>query len=212
MNIQVPKGDPVFDPTATGKVFLPFQRGPWDKESGQSPSNPRTQVLIIDSCQRSLHLKSYCCFQSEAVNVNLTCKAELLRQFGTPAYIVLKTIFICPKTNHLRDTVFFVQVNSVTAWIDGSSIYGPSSSWSDSLRSFSGGLLVSGSEWNLPKQGRGRNFMWSAADPSTQEHGPQGLYGETLNPSDSHSSIPLDLSICQRGKKTIELTSAVAVI
>ncbi|XP_070687320.1 dual oxidase 1 [Pempheris klunzingeri] len=110
MNIHVPKGDPVFDPSATGKVLLPFQRGPWDKESGQSPSNPRTQV------------------------------------------------------------------NLVTAWIDGSSIYGPSASWSDSLRSFFGGLLTSGSEWNMPNQVTGRDFMWSAADPSTGDHGPQGLY------------------------------------
>ncbi|XP_037539498.1 dual oxidase 1 [Nematolebias whitei] len=110
LNIQVPKGDPVFDPTATGNVLLPFQRGQWDKESGQSPSNPRTQV------------------------------------------------------------------NSVTAWIDGSSIYGPSSSWSDSLRSFSGGLLTSGSEWNMPSQGGDLNFMWSSPDPSTGEHGPQDLY------------------------------------
>ncbi|XP_038562804.1 dual oxidase 1 isoform X2 [Micropterus salmoides] len=110
MNIPVPEGDPVFDPTATGKVLLPFQRGPWDKESGQSPSNPRTQV------------------------------------------------------------------NLVTAWIDGSSIYGPSTSWSDSLRSFSGGLLSSGSELNMPNQESGRNFMWSAADPSTGDHGPHGLY------------------------------------
>lgn len=46
MNIPVPKGDPVFDPMATGKVLLPFQRGPSDKSSGQSPSNPRIQVLI----------------------------------------------------------------------------------------------------------------------------------------------------------------------
>uniref|UniRef100_A0A671VYG6 NAD(P)H oxidase (H2O2-forming) n=1 Tax=Sparus aurata TaxID=8175 RepID=A0A671VYG6_SPAAU len=110
MNIPVPKGDPVFDPAATGKVLLPFHRGVWDKESGQSPSNPRTQV------------------------------------------------------------------NLVTAWIDGSSIYGPSSSWSDSLRSFSGGLLTSGSEWNMPNQATGHTFMWSAADPSTGDHGPQGLY------------------------------------
>lgn len=71
-----------------------------------------------------------------------------------------------------------MQVNLVTAWIDGSSIYGPSASWSDSLRSFSGGLLTSGSEWNMPKQGGGRNLMWSAADPSTGERGPHGLYGE----------------------------------
>jgi len=47
MNIPVPKADPYFDPSATGKVLLPFQRGPWDKESGQSPSNPRTQVFIL---------------------------------------------------------------------------------------------------------------------------------------------------------------------
>ncbi|XP_068579660.1 dual oxidase 1 [Cebidichthys violaceus] len=110
MNIPVPKGDPVFDPTATGKVLLPFQRGPWDKESGQSPSNPR------------------------------------------------------------------IQVNLVTAWIDGSSIYGPSTSWSDSLRSFSGGLLTSGPEWNMPNQATGHSFMWAAADPSTGDHGPHGLY------------------------------------
>uniref|UniRef100_A0A3Q1IJ15 NAD(P)H oxidase (H2O2-forming) n=1 Tax=Anabas testudineus TaxID=64144 RepID=A0A3Q1IJ15_ANATE len=110
MNILVPKGDPVFDPTSTGNVLLPFQRGPWDKESGQSPSNPRTQV------------------------------------------------------------------NLVTAWIDGSSIYGPSTSWSDSLRSFSGGLLTRGSKWDMPKQGGGRNLMWSAADPSTGEHGDEDLY------------------------------------
>ncbi|XP_069018991.1 dual oxidase 2 [Embiotoca jacksoni] len=110
MNIPVPEGDPVFDRAATGKVLLPFQRGPWDKDSGQSPSNPRTQV------------------------------------------------------------------NLVTAWIDGSSIYGPSTSWSDSLRSFSGGLLASGSEWNMPNQGGGHNLMWSAADPSSREHGSKGLY------------------------------------
>uniref|UniRef100_H2LKU2 NAD(P)H oxidase (H2O2-forming) n=1 Tax=Oryzias latipes TaxID=8090 RepID=H2LKU2_ORYLA len=110
MNIPVPQGDPVFDPNATGEVQLPFRRGEWDQASGQSPSNPRTQI------------------------------------------------------------------NSVTAWIDGSSIYGPSSSWSDLLRSFSGGRLTSGSEWNMPKQGGETNFMWSAPDPSTGEHRPQGLY------------------------------------
>lgn len=44
MNIPVPKGDPIFDPLATGKVLLPFQRGMSDKVSGQSPSNPRIQV------------------------------------------------------------------------------------------------------------------------------------------------------------------------
>ncbi|XP_061630725.1 dual oxidase 2 [Phyllopteryx taeniolatus] len=110
MNIPVPKDDPIFDPHGTGEVLLPFQRGPWDKDTGQSPSNPRTQV------------------------------------------------------------------NTVTTWIDGSSIYGPSTSWSDSLRSFSDGLLASGLEWNMPRQATGHTFMRSAADPTTGVHGPQGLY------------------------------------
>uniref|UniRef100_A0A674EPN0 NAD(P)H oxidase (H2O2-forming) n=1 Tax=Salmo trutta TaxID=8032 RepID=A0A674EPN0_SALTR len=110
MHIPVPEGDPVFDPNRTGRVLLPFQRGPWEKHSSQSPNNPRTQV------------------------------------------------------------------NLVTAWLDGSSIYGPSSSWSDALRSFSGGLLASGEQWDMPKRRGGSNLMWSAADPSTGQYGPEGLY------------------------------------
>ncbi|KAL0968670.1 hypothetical protein UPYG_G00269980 [Umbra pygmaea] len=110
MNIPIPKGDPVFDPEGTGQVVLPFQRGLWDKDSSQSPNNPRTQV------------------------------------------------------------------NLVTAWLDGSSIYGPSSSWCDTLRKFSGGLLASGDFWNMPLRGGISSIMWSAADPSTGEQGPKGLY------------------------------------
>lgn len=110
LNIPIPKGDPIFDPAGTGTVLLPFQRGPWQKDSGQSPSNPR------------------------------------------------------------------IQVNLVTPWIDGSSIYGPTGSWSDSLRSFSGGLLATGSEMNMPTITTDRSFMWSAADPTTGQHGTQGLY------------------------------------
>nr|XP_061812717.1 dual oxidase 1-like [Nerophis lumbriciformis] len=110
MNIPVPKGDPAFDPNGTGSVLLPFMRGSWDKSTGQSPGNPRTQI------------------------------------------------------------------NTVTAWIDGSSIYGSSTSWSDSLRSFSNGLLASGLEWNMPRQATGHTLMWSAADPTTGDNGPQGLY------------------------------------
>ncbi|XP_077451407.1 dual oxidase 1 [Stigmatopora argus] len=110
MNIHVPKGDPVFDPDGTGSVLLPYMRVLWDKSTGQSPGNPRTQV------------------------------------------------------------------NTVTAWIDGSSIYGPSTSWSDSLRGFSNGLLASGLEGNMPRQANGHTLMWSAADPTTGDNGPWGLY------------------------------------
>uniref|UniRef100_K7GB35 NAD(P)H oxidase (H2O2-forming) n=1 Tax=Pelodiscus sinensis TaxID=13735 RepID=K7GB35_PELSI len=73
--------------------------------------------------------------------------------------------------NHPRE-----QINVVTGWLDGSAIYGPSHSWSDALRSFSGGKLASGSEASLPQQTNGRNFMWKALDPSTGEGGSQGIY------------------------------------
>lgn len=67
----------------------------------------------------------------------------------------------------------------MTAWIDGSSIYGSSSSWCDALRSFHKGLLSVGSSHNMPKQSDSDNFMWSAPDPSTGQTGPVGLYGKS---------------------------------
>uniref|UniRef100_A0A8C9STW7 NAD(P)H oxidase (H2O2-forming) n=1 Tax=Scleropages formosus TaxID=113540 RepID=A0A8C9STW7_SCLFO len=67
------------------------------------------------------------------------------------------------------------QVNHVTSWIDGSSIYGTSSSWCDALRSFDSGRLATGPDPGLPQQSTG-NFMWASADPSTGQHGRQGLY------------------------------------
>ncbi|NWR81407.1 DUOX2 oxidase, partial [Centropus unirufus] len=68
------------------------------------------------------------------------------------------------------------QTNEVTAWLDGSSIYGPSHSWSDALRSFSGGKLASGPGGRLPRQTDGRIPMWKALDPSTGQGGPRGIY------------------------------------
>ena len=44
LNIYIPRGDPVFDPDKRGNVVLPFQRSRWDRNTGQSPSNPRDQV------------------------------------------------------------------------------------------------------------------------------------------------------------------------
>ncbi|NXJ82003.1 DUOX2 oxidase, partial [Trogon melanurus] len=68
------------------------------------------------------------------------------------------------------------QTNEVTSWLDGSSIYGPSHSWSDALRSFSGGQLASGPSGDLPRETDGRVPMWKALDPSTGRGGPQGIY------------------------------------
>ncbi|XP_063268433.1 dual oxidase 2 [Prinia subflava] len=68
------------------------------------------------------------------------------------------------------------QTNENTGWLDGSSIYGPSHSWSDALRSFSGGQLASGPNRSLPRQTDGRIPMWKALDPSTGQGGPQGIY------------------------------------
>ena len=44
LNIHIPPRDLVFDPDWRGDVVLPFQRSPWDPETGQSPSNPRDLV------------------------------------------------------------------------------------------------------------------------------------------------------------------------
>ncbi|XP_051545343.1 dual oxidase 1-like [Myxocyprinus asiaticus] len=67
------------------------------------------------------------------------------------------------------------QVNHVTAWIDGSSIYGSSSSWCDALRKFSNGLLASGSSQDMPRRSSSGYLMWSAPDP-TAGAGSLGLY------------------------------------
>ncbi|KAG1939411.1 dual oxidase [Pimephales promelas] len=68
------------------------------------------------------------------------------------------------------------QVNHVTAWIDGSSIYGSSSSWCDALRRFSRGLLASGSSQDMPRRSSSGYLMWSAPDPSSTSHASQELY------------------------------------
>ncbi|PKK19165.1 dual oxidase 2 [Columba livia] len=110
LNIHIPRGDLVFDPTGTGDVVLPFQRIHWATGTGQSPNSPREQT------------------------------------------------------------------NEVTGWLDGSSIYGPSHSWSDALRSFSGGQLAAGPDRRVPRETDGRVPMWKALDPSTGQGGPQGIY------------------------------------
>ncbi|XP_054858275.1 dual oxidase 2 [Eublepharis macularius] len=68
------------------------------------------------------------------------------------------------------------QINGVTGWLDGSAIYGPSQSWSDSLRTFSGGMLVSGTEQGLPRQTQASSLMWKALDPATGQGGPRGIF------------------------------------
>ncbi|XP_044130157.1 dual oxidase 1-like [Bufo gargarizans] len=110
LNINIPVGDPVFDPEKRGNVVLPFQRIQWSKDSGKSPNNPRNQI------------------------------------------------------------------NTVTAWIDGSSIYGSSHSWSDALRSFSGGKLASEPEGVFPPYATQSLPMWRVPDPSTGKTGNDGIY------------------------------------
>uniref|UniRef100_A0A669PIF0 NAD(P)H oxidase (H2O2-forming) n=1 Tax=Phasianus colchicus TaxID=9054 RepID=A0A669PIF0_PHACC len=115
LNIHIPEGDPVFDPTGTGDIVLPFQRIRWALETGQSPNSPREQT------------------------------------------------------------------NEVTGWLDGSSIYGPSHSWSDALRNFSNGQLAAGPGGHVPRETDGKVPMWKALDPSTGQGGPRGIYGKGLS-------------------------------
>nr|XP_048315698.1 dual oxidase 2 isoform X2 [Myodes glareolus] len=66
--------------------------------------------------------------------------------------------------------------NQVTGWLDGSAIYGSSHSWSDTLRSFSGGQLASGADPAFPRESQDQLLMWMAPDPATGQGGSQGIY------------------------------------
>ncbi|CAO2579085.1 Dual oxidase 2 [Lemmus lemmus] len=66
--------------------------------------------------------------------------------------------------------------NQVTSWLDGSAIYGSSHSWSDTLRSFSGGQLASGADPAFPRESQVQLLMWMAPDPATGQGGSQGMY------------------------------------
>uniref|UniRef100_A0A2C9KDP5 NAD(P)H oxidase (H2O2-forming) n=1 Tax=Biomphalaria glabrata TaxID=6526 RepID=A0A2C9KDP5_BIOGL len=46
LNTPVPRGDPDFDPEAEGDEYLPYERSAYDKNTGQSPNNPRRQGSI----------------------------------------------------------------------------------------------------------------------------------------------------------------------
>ncbi|XP_069621906.1 dual oxidase 1 isoform X1 [Ranitomeya imitator] len=73
------------------------------------------------------------------------------------------------------------QVNSVTSWIDGSSIYGPSHSWCDALRSFSGGKLTSSSDPMFPEEADDRIPMWKPVYPFKRGTENIGIYGFGYN-------------------------------
>ncbi|XP_076426614.1 dual oxidase 1 [Peromyscus maniculatus bairdii] len=66
--------------------------------------------------------------------------------------------------------------NQVTGWLDGSAIYGSSHSWSDTLRSFSGGQLASGADPAFPRKSQDPLLMWMAPDPATRQEGPQEMF------------------------------------
>ncbi|XP_059115532.1 dual oxidase 1 [Peromyscus eremicus] len=66
--------------------------------------------------------------------------------------------------------------NQVTGWLDGSAIYGSSHSWSDALRSFSGGQLASGANPAFPRKSQDPLLMWMAPDPATRQGGPQEMF------------------------------------
>uniref|UniRef100_A0A670ZBK2 NAD(P)H oxidase (H2O2-forming) n=1 Tax=Pseudonaja textilis TaxID=8673 RepID=A0A670ZBK2_PSETE len=68
------------------------------------------------------------------------------------------------------------RVNGVTGWLDGSAIYGSSHAWSDSLRSFSQGKLLSGKKRGFPKEAEENSLMWKALDPATGKGGTQGIF------------------------------------
>jgi hypothetical protein len=83
-NVNVPKGDPYFDPNATGTQQILLNRSEYDPKTGKSVSNPRQQL------------------------------------------------------------------NDITAWLDGSVVYGSDDTRAAALRTFSGGRLKTSSGNLLP--------------------------------------------------------------
>ncbi|KAJ6664098.1 hypothetical protein lerEdw1_008313 [Lerista edwardsae] len=47
LNMPIPEGDPVFDPSGSGDVILPFQRMQWAYGTGRSPNSPREQNIVL---------------------------------------------------------------------------------------------------------------------------------------------------------------------
>lgn len=44
--IEIEKCDEMYDPQCHGNKYIPFHRAAYDTETGQSPNNPRQQVII----------------------------------------------------------------------------------------------------------------------------------------------------------------------
>lgn len=44
VGLQIPAGDPQFDPYSYGNLSMPFSRSQWDPATGTSTANPRQQV------------------------------------------------------------------------------------------------------------------------------------------------------------------------
>lgn len=173
LNIRIPPGDPVFDRDQSGDVVLPFQRSRWDPKTGQSPSNPRD--LVRQGRRRGGGWTEAGGARGSGPGVSSRERLPPDTHGHPPGpgpplpAWATRPRLTCPVPP---------QTNEVTGWLDGSAIYGSSHSWSDALRSFSGGQLASGPDPAFPRDAQVPLLMWTAPDPATGQRGPQGLYGK----------------------------------
>ena len=68
--IPIPMGDPDFDPTGSGAMFMKFERSAYDTSTGTGPDNPREQLNMITTWIDASNVYGSDAIRAEALRTN----------------------------------------------------------------------------------------------------------------------------------------------
>jgi len=68
--IPIPMGDPDFDPTGSGAMFMKFERSAYDTSTGTGPDNPRQQLNMITTWIDASNVYGSDAIRAEALRTN----------------------------------------------------------------------------------------------------------------------------------------------